>query len=168
MRRSVVKLVIWTSLALLTVGMTAPTTPSFVKVDTPRYSFEVPRGWNVGDETPWGARDILPEEGAGKLGAMTAGPSQASWEDLYRTSLYFILREEPGQPTPFRLGETKQGYESMSFEVHNADDFANRRYTLVKDDRGYALALSVRIPSAQEEERYRLLFQHMVDTAILK
>lgn len=140
----------------------------FVAIDTDQYSFEVPKGWTVGKETPWGARDVTPEKGKGKLGAMTAGPTTASWEELYRTSLYFIKREEPGDPTPFRLGKTKMGYECMSFEVLNKEKFAARRYTLLKDAKGKALALSVKIPSAKDEKQYAEFFQRMVDTAKLK
>lgn len=158
----------WIFLALLMASTVVQPSPDFVRIDAPRYSFEVPRGWTVGAETPWGARDILPNEGGGKLGAMTAGPSRASWDDLYRTSLFYILREDRGEPTPYRLGKTQQGYESMSFEVKNREGFASRRYTLLRDDRGYALALSVRIPSPKEERRYLQLFQRMVDTARLK
>lgn len=140
----------------------------FVLVDTAKYSFEIPKGWSVGAETPWGARDMSPESGAGKLGAMTAGPTQASWDQLYQTSLYFIQREESGRATPFRLGKTKNGFESMSFEVLNKDNFANRRYVLIKNNAGSALALSVRIPSKRDEKEFVAYFKRMVDTAKIK
>ena len=65
----------------------------FVLFESDKYSFEVPRGWSVGKETPWGARDITTKSDSGKFGAMTAGPTQASWDELYQTSLYFIKRE---------------------------------------------------------------------------
>ena len=141
---------------------------TFVLFESDTYSFEIPKGWIAGSETPWGARDIVPGEGKGKLGAMTAGPTQASWDELYRTSLYFIKREGPGKETPFRLGKTKQGYECMSFEVANKDGFAERRYTLIKNSKGYALALSVKIPSREKEQEYSSAFQRMVDTAKFK
>lgn len=140
----------------------------YVLVDKPGYSFEVPKGWLVGDETPWGARDMEPKDGGGKLGAMTAGPTQASWDELYRTSLYFIRREAAGEPTPFREGKTKRGYECISFEVKGKDGFFDRRYTLLKDPLGNALALSVKIPSQKEEKVYVAHFQRMVDTALIK
>jgi hypothetical protein len=143
-------------------------TPNYILVKTEKYSFEIPRGWSVGEETPWGARDMVPSEGSGKLGAMTAGPTKASWDELYRTSLYFIQREEKGKPTPFRTGKTKQGYECMSFEVAQASGFVNRRFTLLKDGSGNALALSVKIPSAAQEKQYLADFKHMVDSAKLK
>lgn len=152
---------------MLVLGPTAEKT-QYVLVDTEKYSFEVPKGWAVGEETPWGARDIEPAEGKGKLGAMTAGPTTASWDELYRTSLYFIQRESKGEATEFRLGKTKQGYECMSFEVLNKDRFADRRYTLLKDSKGNALALSVKIPTKNDEKLYIAMFQRMVDSAKLK
>lgn len=113
---------------------------NFVTFESDRYSFEVPKGWTVGKETPWGARDVTPGSGNGKLGAMTAGPTRASWDELYRTSLFFIKREGEGKETPFRIGKSKQGYESMSFEMINREGWADRRYTLLKNESGYALA----------------------------
>lgn len=151
--------------ALVMIGLQ---TSKFVLVDTPKYSFEVPEGWEVGRETPWGARDIAPKGDAGKLGAMTAGPTTASWDELYRTSLYFIMREGEGKATPFRVGKTKGGYESIAFEVTNKAGFADRRYVLLKDSRGSALALSVKIPDKSVEEKFSLMFKHMVDTAKIK
>ena len=137
-------------------------------LETNKYTIEVPVGWAVGAETPWGARDITPKTGSGRLGAMTAGPTTVGWEELYRTSLGFIKREEPGTETPFRTGKTKQGYESMSFEVKNKDGFASRRYTLIRNLGGNVLALSIRIPSAEQETHFVEMFTHMVDTAKLK
>ncbi len=152
----------------MTILLAAIAVSSFVLFESDRYSFEVPKGWAVGGETPWGARDIAPQSGEGKLGAMTAGPTRASWDELYRTSLYFIKREGPGKETPYRVGKTKGGYESISFEIVNPDGWADRRYTLLKDDSGNALALSVKIPSKKDERQYRAWFQHMVDTAKLR
>lgn len=140
----------------------------FTLVETGKYTIQVPTGWTVGEETPWGARDIVPGSGPGKMGAMTAGPTRDGWDALYRTSLYFIKREEEGTETPYRTGKTKQGYECMSFEMKNKDGFANRRYTLLKDKKGNALALSIKIPSPKQEKAFEAMFQHMVDTAKLK
>lgn len=153
----------------LCLGQSKPSSNSpYVLVKTDKYSFEIPRGWTVGEETPWGARDMVPASGNGKLGAMTAGPTKASWDELYRTSLYFIQREEKGKATPFRTGKTKQGYECMSFEVTQPSGFVNRRFTLLKDGSGNALALSVKIPSLAQEKQYLVDFQRMVDSAKLK
>ena len=132
----------------------------FTLVDTDKYVIQVPTGWTVGKETPWGARDITPESGPGKMGAMTAGPTTDGWDALYKTSLFFIKREEPGSAT--------QGYECMSFEVKNKDGFASRRYTLLKDARGNALALSIKIPTPGQEKAFKAMFKHMVDTAKIK
>lgn len=152
----------------MTLAILALAANTFVTFESDRYSFEVPKGWTVGKETPWGARDVVPGTGSGKLGAMTAGPTRSSWEELYRTSLYFIKREGEGKETPFRIGKTKQGYESMSFEMINKDGWADRRYTLLKNDAGSALALSVKIPTRKDEKQYAQWFQHMVDTAKLR
>lgn len=140
----------------------------FTLVDTDKYAIQVPTGWTVGKETPWGARDITPVSGPGKMGAMTAGPTKDGWDALYKTSLYFIKREEAGIETPYRTGKTKQGYECMSFEVKNKDGFAKRRYTLLKDTQGNALALSINIPTPAQEKGFKAMFQHMVDTAKIK
>jgi hypothetical protein len=140
----------------------------YVLVETPKYSFEIPKGWKMSEETPWGARDIVASKSDGKLGAMTAGPTKASWAELYQTSLYFIQREAKGEATPFRTGKTKQGYECMSFEVLDKDKFAERRYTLLKNTAGSALALSVKIPSKAQEKQYIAMFQRMVDSAKIK
>ncbi|MBX7131926.1 MAG: hypothetical protein K1X67_04520 [Fimbriimonadaceae bacterium] len=140
----------------------------FVLFESDKYSFEVPRGWSVGKETPWGARDITTKSDSGKFGAMTAGPTQASWDELYQTSLYFIKREGKGKETPYRLGKSKQGYATMSFEVVNPEGFADRRYVLLKAESGLALALSVKIPGKSQEKEYAQMFRHMVDTAKFK
>ncbi len=140
----------------------------FTVVETDKYIIEVPDGWAVGKETPWGARDITPKTGPGQLGAMTAGPTKAGWDQLYKTSLFFIKQEEPGTETPFRTGKTKHGYDSMSFDVKNKDGFFNRRYTLIRNTAGNVLALSIRIPSPEAEKTFGEMFKHMVDTAKLK
>ncbi|HLO98828.1 MAG TPA: hypothetical protein VK171_09565 [Fimbriimonas sp.] len=140
----------------------------FTVVDTAKYTLQIPNGWVVGKETPWGARDILAKSESGKFGAMTAGPTQAGWDQLNKTSLAFIKREEPGEETPFRTGKTKAGYESMSFEVKNKSGFFSRRYTLVRNAAGSVLALSIKIPSVDQEKRYIEMFNHMVETAKLK
>jgi len=159
---------------LLALALTNPATKpidktEYILVDKPGYSFEVPKGWKIGEETPWGARDMSPKEGNGKLGAMTTNASGSTWDNLYRTSLYFIKREDSkAKETEYRLGKTKQGYESMSFEMVMPDGFKNRRYVIFQNAKGSALALSVKIPSKKEEAAYILYFQRMVDTAKIK
>ncbi len=140
----------------------------FTLVNTDKYAIQVPKGWSVGTETPWGARDITPKSGSGQMGAMTAGPTNDSWDALYKMSLFFIKREEPGFETPYRTGRTKQGYECMSFEVKNTNGFANRRYLLLKNAKGNVLALSIKIPSSDQEKAFKAMFQQMIDTAKIK
>ena len=137
-------------------------------VETQKYIIEIPTGWTVGKETPWGARDITPKTGAGQFGAMTAGPTKAGWDQLYKTSLFFVKQEEAGTETAYRTGKTKQGYASMSFEVKNTEGFTNRRYTLIRSAGGNVLALSIRSPSPDQEKKFIQMFQNMIDTAKLK
>ncbi len=137
----------------------------FVRVETKSYTFEVPKGWEVGSETPWGARDMTPAKGAGAMGAMTAPPSTQSWDRLYETSLYFITREKPGKATPYVLGKAPQGYETMTFQVVSADGFADRRYTILKSKGNRILALSVKIPGKDQEKKFMDVFDRMIKSA---
>lgn len=137
----------------------------FVRVETKEYSFEVPKGWEVGSQTSWGARDLTPDKGAGSMGAMTAPPSTQSWDRLYQTSLYFIMREKPGKATPYVLGKVPQGYETMSFQVADPDGFASRRYVILKAKTNQVLALSVKIPGKSEEKKFTVIFDRMIKSA---
>lgn len=138
----------------------------FVRVTTDVYSVEVPKAWVVGNQTPWGARTISPEKSKEtELGVMTAGITHQSWDQLYQTSLFFILRQEPGKATPYRLGKTKSGYESCSFEVADTSNFIKRKYVLLKDAQGAAIALSVVIGNRQEEKEISTYFDRMVSSA---
>lgn len=137
----------------------------FVRVETKAYSFEIPKGWSIGSETPWGARDLKPANGKAVLGAMTAGPSQAGWDQLYRTSLWFIQREEEGKATPYTVKKTTQGYEACTFSVHDKEGFAKRRYVLLKHPSGKVLALSVKIPDRSEESNLAPVFDRFVSSA---
>jgi hypothetical protein len=158
------------SLALVAAPKDATVTDlkdGFVRVETKAYILEMPKDWSVTRETPWGARDMTPKEGEGKMGVMTAPPTQASWDELYRTSLYFITRERKGKPTAYRLGKAPQGYETMSFEVLDKDGWADRRYVILKkDDR--ILALNVNLASKKVEKAWMAHFQRMIDTAKIK
>ena len=159
-------MVLLSTLAFVTLNFIPSS--DYVLVETTKYSFEIPKGWNFGEETPWGARDITSSPTDGKMGAMTAGPTKATWSELYKTSLGFILREAQGEATPFRTGKTKLGFECMTFEVTNKEKFADRRYTILKNSNGQALALSVKIPSRNVERKYAAMFKRMVDTAKIK
>ncbi len=140
----------------------------YMRVETQTYIIEVPEGWGVTRETPWGQRDAAPEGAKGKLGVMTAPPGRQSWDSLYRTSLYFITRDEPGRATPYELTKLKSGLEAMTFTVRDAEGFDQRRYVLVRDEKKGLLALSVRIPGPSEAEIWKAHFQRMVDSARFK
>lgn len=137
----------------------------YVRVETPVYVIEVPKGWNVTQETPWGQRKVYLKKDAGELGVMTAPPSEQSWERLYEASLYFILREERGEPTPYKVTKTKNGLEAMEFSVKDKEGFAHRRYLLLKDPDKGLLALSVTIPSKEKEKEWFKHFERMTKTA---
>ena len=161
-----------TILALTLLHVQAPDvtianlTDGFVRVTSKDYSVEVPKAWTVGGQTPWGARSITPEKStATELGVMTAGVTKQTWDQLYQTSLFFILRQEAGKATPYTLGKTKTGYESCSFEVANNAGFVNRKYVLLKDRKGAAIALSVIIGDPKKEKEISGYFQRMVESA---
>ncbi|HRF60663.1 MAG TPA: hypothetical protein PLH94_12230 [Fimbriimonadaceae bacterium] len=137
----------------------------FVRVETSSYTIEVPKGWEVGAETSFGQRKVSPEKGAAEIGVMTAPPTRNSWDELYRTSLYFILREEDGNPTPYKLTKTAQGYEAASFSVLDDKGFAKRRYMLLKSKDNRLLALSIKIPGKQDEKTLAPAFDRLVRTA---
>ena len=138
----------------------------FVRVTSKAYSVEVPKSWVVGSQTPWGARRIAPEkQKETELGVMTAGVTTQSWDQLYKTSLFFIMNQEPGKATPYRLGKTKSGYESCSFEVANKEGFVKRKYVLLKDKHGAAIALNVTIGEPKQEKAINAYFERMVATA---
>ncbi|CAN5573049.1 hypothetical protein BH11ARM1_BH11ARM1_01040 [soil metagenome] len=138
----------------------------FVRVTSKIYAVEVPKTWIVGSQTPWGARSITPQASENtELGVMTAGVTKQSWDQLYKTSLMFIMRQEKGNPTAYRLGKTKTGYESCSFEVANDAGFVKRKYVLLKDKHGAAIALSVIIGDPKDEKKISSYFDRMVSTA---
>lgn len=165
------------ALALLAVASVAAADPKdarivdlrdgYVRVETTGYSIEIPRGWKVGEETQWGQRKADAPKGSGELGVMTAGPTRATWDDLYRTSLWFIQREEAGKATPYEVSKTQQGYEAASFSVLDKEGFAARRYVLVRAKDGRVLALSVRIPEPKAEREFARHFDRLVATARL-
>ncbi|MCU0316608.1 MAG: hypothetical protein MUC92_08450 [Fimbriimonadaceae bacterium] len=137
----------------------------YVLVVSASYSIEVPKGWVVSEETRWGQRKAAPEEGRGELGVMTAPPGRQTWDQLYRTSLYFILREDDGKATPYKVTKLENGLEAATFEVLNKEGFANRRYVLVRHPEKGLLALSVRIPGKDQEKEWQKHFERMVKSA---
>lgn len=137
----------------------------YVRVKTPGYTIEVPKGWNVSPQTPWGQRKVEPEKGSGELGVMTAPPTKQSWDQLYQTALYFIQREEKGKPTPYRITRTKTKLEAASFEVLNAEGFPSRRFVMIREESKGLLALSVKVLSKEADKQWSKHFQRLVDTA---
>jgi hypothetical protein len=140
----------------------------YVRVETATYTLEVPKEWKVTPETRWGQRKISPA-GGGELGAMTAPPSQQSWDQLYDTALYFILRDgDGGKPTKYEIVKTKRGYEAASFSIIDKEGFAKERYMMVKHPEKGLLALSVAIPNKDGEKQWAAHFKRMVDSAEFK
>jgi hypothetical protein len=137
----------------------------YSRVTTGSYSIELPTGWEVSEETPWGQRKAHPKGADGELGVMTAPPGQQSWDQLYETSLFFIQREAKGKPTPYRLSKTASGLEAASFEVMDDSGFAARRYILIRGKDGRLLALSVRVPSRSADKQWTKHFERLTRTA---
>jgi hypothetical protein len=140
----------------------------YVRVTTKDYEIDIPKAWSVEEETPWGARAMRPKQGRGELGVMTAPPSERSWDDLYRTSLFFILREERGEATPYTLTKTKRGYEAAQFSVLDDKGFAKRRYVLIREKSQGLLALSVKVPSKEADAEWQKHFSRMVESATFR
>jgi hypothetical protein len=148
----------------------------YVVVDTPTYKMEVPKGWIVGEETPFGQREILPKTKSDDTGMFTAmtgpGAGKGTWERLYETSLYFIrrsYRDKKIVATPFQLSKTKQGYEAASWTIEDEKKKPLARYVILKNDKGDILALSVKIPDTKEgKKNMEKHFARMVASASLK
>lgn len=154
--------------ALLQLPNDAKTTnlgDGYSRVETSSYVIELPTGWDVSEQTPWGQRKANAKGVDGDLGVMTAPPGRQSWEQLYQTSLYFILREEEGKPTPYRISKTSIGLEAASFEVLDRAGFAARRFFLMRGKDGRLLALSVRVPSRQADKEWTKHFERLTRTA---
>lgn len=162
------------SILLVSLGLQAPKDSGtredlgdgFVKYHTSSYTLELPKEWLVGELMPWGARSITPEpKSQTELGVMTAGVTKQTWDQLYKTSLFFIMRQEPGKATPFKVKKMPNGYEACSFQVMNDKGFAKRRYVLLKSQKGEAIALSVIISDQKDEKKIAGYFDRMVKTA---
>lgn len=138
----------------------------FQKLITKNYSLEIPKGWNVTPETPWGAREIMPSsKESGEMGVMTAGPTQAPWDELYKTSLWFINREMKGTATPYKVAKNKSGFETCSWQMLNTSGVVVRRYVMIRHSDGRVIALSVKLPAKVSATTTEGLFTHMVDSA---
>ncbi len=150
----------------------------FVTLDTKSYTLESPDGWVVTEETPFGQREIHPKEDASgaKIGAMSAmtgpGLGKQDWEQLYRTSLYYISRSFPPakyDAKPFTLLKTRKGYEACTWTMEEkGTKRVAARYVILKSTSGNILALSVKVPASAEKKVLDAQFQHLVDTAVVK
>jgi len=137
----------------------------YSRVETASYVVELPNGWSISEETPWGQRKAQPKGTDGELGVMTAPPGRQTWDQLYQTSLYFILRESKGKPTPYKLSKTASGLETASFEVLDDDGFAARRFVLIRGKDGRLLALSVKVPNRAADKDWTKHFERLIRTA---
>lgn len=137
----------------------------FIRVETKKYTVEVPKGWEVGEETSFGQREFHSDKG--ELGTMTGSAKGATWDRLYNTSLYFIQRREKATPTPYRLGKNKKGYETMSFEMIGKDNKPTSKYVILKNSKEEILALSVRIMQGKSEKELAQAFERLVNTAVM-
>lgn len=137
----------------------------YVQMKTETYEIHIPKGWKVSPETFFGQRKASPEQGKGELGMMTAPPSRQNWDQLYKTALYYIMREADGQASPYKLTKTKNGYEAATFEVIASNGFNSRRYVMIKHQTYGLLALSVTIPDKESDKQWTKHFSRMVDTA---
>jgi len=138
---------------------------NYTRYVTPSYSVEIPTGWEMSDESYFGQRKVKPNKAGGEIGLMTAPPSNQSWDQVYRTSLYFIMREGSGKATPYRLGKTASGIDTASFEVVDEEGFPSRRYVLMKNSDGRLLALSVRVPDRTKDKEWTSHFERLCKTA---
>lgn len=141
---------------------------NYCRIEAATYSVEVPKGWEVSSETPWGQRTMHPKSKSGELAVMTAPPGSQTWDQLYKTSLYFILRESKGKPTPYRISKMPSGLEAASFEVLDDTGFAGRRYILIKHESKGLLALSVKVPSREADKEWSKHFRRLVRSAVFK
>lgn len=155
------------------------TKPVYETIKTESYTLQIPKGWMMSDETPWGARQIRPpssegELGAGSLSTMTGrGAGRQSWDRLYQTSLYFIMRGTGGRemrPTPYSMLTTQQGYEACAWDMIGEKDLLLQRHAILRHTNGNILAVSVKFPKNASESIRKQLdrhFWHMVHTAKL-
>lgn len=138
----------------------------YVRVKAATYSIEVPKDWKVSEKTRWGQRKMAPNASDGELGVMTAPPGEQTWDSLYRTSLFFIMRESPNdKASPYKLTTREDGLEAALFSVTNPEGFAYKRYVLLRDPQKGLLALSVRIPDRKAESAWEKHFDRLVKSA---
>jgi len=151
------------------VAMVEPTITDlkdgYIRVETKKYTVEVPKGWEVGEETSFGQREF--HSSKGEIGTMTGSAKGSNWDRLYNTSLYFIQRREKATPTPYKLGKNKKGYETMSFEMMGKDGKPTSKYVILKNAKEDILALSVRITQVKSENELKKAFDRLISTAVI-
>jgi hypothetical protein len=153
----------------------------FRKVETKNYTIEVPAGWEVGEETPFGQREITPSksgklEGGAAMSSMTGpGLGKQGWDQLYQTSLFFITKFSPNgdkmKATPYKLGKSKQGFDTCSWTMNDTEGKPLQKLVILKHENGNILALGVKMPTTSttvSRGDLEAMFQRMVETAIVK
>jgi hypothetical protein len=103
------------------------------------------------------------------------GLGRQTWDELYKTSNYYILRYAPTgskmKPLPYKLGKTRQGIDSCSWTMVDPAGVPVQRHVILKRPDGDILALSVKLPASagkQVRSRLEMMFSHLVDTAVLR
>ena len=141
-------------------------------VTTKNYTIQIPESWELSEETPFGQREMSPKVGKGQLTSMTGpGLGKQSWDQLYQTSLYFILRGQPaGSMTATRpaMGKSKQGFETASWSMLDRKKTVVARYVVLKSKADNILALSVKIPEGADRTQLEAIFERLVATAVVK
>ena len=138
----------------------------FVRVNTKKYSVEIPKGWEVGEETGFGQREYVSKKG--EMSTMTGSAVNRTWDQLYQTSLFFVRRSGAGEPTPYKLSKSAKGLDVMSFEMVNDKKQPVSKYVIFKNDKSEILALSVKIKDRSVEKDLEKAFERMVKTAEMK
>lgn len=150
---------------------------SYEKVITKAYSFEAPKGWEVTAETSFGQREILPKDKelakSGSAFSSMTGPGlgRQSWDQLYKTSLFFITRsygDRKVTPTAVKMIKTKLGYEAATWNMLDEEKNIIAKYVVLKSTTFNILALSVKAGKTENLVKLEQQFQHMIDTASLK
>jgi len=162
-------------------AVTKKVTTTYRKIDTKYYMIETPSGWDVGEETSFGQREIRPMKNTtvdrnASMSSMTGpGLGKQSWQQLYETSLYFITRYAPHtqqmRATPFIIQKSRQGFETCAWTMTTSEGILLQRHIILKHPNGNILALSVKIPqdaAKKSKDQLEEIFQHMVDTAVVR
>ena len=139
---------------------------------------EVAKSGDIGESRGDKSASSRPETEKGPSMSSMTGPGlgKQSWDQLYKTSLFYITRSgrEGGskmKPTAYTLGKSKQGFETCSWTMNDTDSHPLARHVILKHTNANILALSVKLPPAatrETKERLERIFQHMVNTAVVR